>query len=137
MLASRLFEGSQDIELVTALIRGLSATSAKPVREAAYLDVLNNPRLNDQIEVLAAISGRAWSILLDKGFAELYLRKLAANNSGQDAFELCLEDLLFIPEMRRPLMQQLRALSDDSQCGATIQHFFTKYSGQRTPETSI
>ncbi|MDX1346192.1 MAG: DUF3549 family protein, partial [Sedimenticolaceae bacterium] len=99
-LAKRLDTCLNDTALVTALIRGLSFTTAAAIRENSYRRVLEMPRLASNIEVLAAIAGRAWEMLHDADFCDAYLTALAVNSSGQEAFDHCLEDLLFIPGLK-------------------------------------
>jgi len=136
-LAKRLDASLNDSALVTALVRGLSFTQAVTIRENAYRRVLEMPRLASNIEVLAAIAGRAWQMLHDADFCDSYLAALAASDSGQEAFDHCLEDLLFIPELKKPVRQSLSRLGEkDAVSGKVVQLFEAKYSGQRKPETS-
>lgn len=137
VLAKRLDASLNDTALVTALIRGLSFTTAATIRESSYRRVLEMPRLASNIEVLAAIAGRAWEMLHDADFCDVYLTALAANSSGQEVFDHCLEDLLFIPELKRPVRESLKRIGKkDADSGKVVQLFEEKYSGQRNPETS-
>jgi hypothetical protein len=136
-LAKRLDSSLNDSALVTALIRGLSFTNAVSIRENAYRRVLEMPRLASNIEVLAAIAGRAWEMLHDADFCDSYLGALASSDSGQQAFDHCLEDLLFIPELKKPVRESLNRIGKkDAASGKVVQLFEAKYSGQRKPETS-
>jgi len=136
-LAKRLDDSADDINLVTALIRGLSYTKAKSIRETSYRKVLENPARASGIEVLAAIAGRAWEMLHDDEFCDRYLTALAANSSGQEAFDHCLEDLLFIPGMKKPVKASLKRIGEqDAASGKVVQLFEGKYSGQRKPDAS-
>ena len=136
-LASRLERSLDDSVLATALLRGLSFTSSRSIRRDACLGVLDKPQLASNIEVLAAIAGRAWEMLHDSEFCDRYLAALASNSSGQEAFDHCLEDLLFIPEMKKPVKASLEQLGRmDAASGKVVQLFEAKYSGQRKPETS-
>jgi hypothetical protein len=136
-LAKRLDASLNDSVLVTALIRGLSFTKAAAIREKAYRRVLEMPRLASNIEVLAAIAGRAWRMLHESDFCDAYLTALAASDSGQEVFDHCLEDLLFIPEMKKPVRESLDRIGQkDADSGKVVQLFEAKYSGQRNPETS-
>ena len=136
-LAKRLDTCLNDTALVTALIRGLSFTTAAAIRENSYRRVLEMPRLASNIEVLAAIAGRAWEMLHDADFCDAYLTALAVNSSGQEAFDHCLEDLLFIPGLKKPVRESLNRIGErDADSGKVIQLFEEKYSGQRNPETS-
>lgn len=136
-LANRLDASLGDSGLVTALIRGLSFTRATSIRKNACRRVLELPRLASNIEVLAAIAGRAWEMLHDPDFCDSYLAALASNDSGQEAFDHCLEDLLFIPELKKPVKESLHRIREqDADSGKVVQLFEAKYSGQRKPETS-
>ena len=136
-LAGRLDASLNDTALVTALIRGLSFTTSMSIREKAYRRVLELPRLASNIEILAAIAGRAWEMLHESDFCDSYLSALAANDSGQEAFNHCLEDLLFIPGLKKPVKESLQRIGErDAASGKVVQLFEAKYSGQRKPETS-
>ena len=136
-LANRLDASLNDSVLVTALIRGLSFTKAVTIRENAYRRVLEMPRLASNIEILAAIAGRAWHMLHDADFCDSYLTALASSDSGQEAFDHCLEDLLFIPDLKKPVRESLNRIGEKAaDSGKVVQLFEAKYSGQRNPETS-
>ena len=48
-----------------------------------------------------------------------------------------LEDLLFIPELKKPVRESLNRIGKkDAASGKVVQLFEAKYSGQRKPETS-
>ena len=95
------------------------------------------PRRATIILVLSAIAGRAWEMLHDGDFCDTYLAALATNDSGQEAFDHCLEDLLFIPELKKHVRRSLNRISEkDADRGKVVQLFEAKYSGQRKPETS-
>lgn len=97
-----------DIDLLAALIRGLSAgAGSAPVRAVLY-EVLGHPG-GAGIEVLAAISGRAWEALADPVLLRRYLERLSENDHGQAAFEHCIGDLLSLPAVAGPVREALRA----------------------------
>jgi hypothetical protein len=136
-LARRLERSLDDSAIATALVRGLSFTQSQSIRERAFHNVLETPDLAANIEVLAAIAGRAWEMLHDADFCDIYLAALASNDSGQEAFDHCLEDLLFIPGLRKPVKESLKRIgARDAASGKVVQLFEEKYSGQRKPETS-
>jgi hypothetical protein len=82
--------------LLAALVRGLSADATDPAVRAALEKVLEHPA-GGHIEMLAAIGGRAWEALGERGQLNAYLARLAGSHQGQAAFEQCLRDLLSVP----------------------------------------
>jgi hypothetical protein len=92
---------------LAALARALAGTvDATDVRRR-LLGLLEHPAARD-IEILAALSGKAWEALLDRSLLDRFLDRLADNNHGQPAFEACLDDLLSVPEMTTPVRMALR-----------------------------
>lgn len=88
-------------------LRALSQCIDTDTRQALTQDVLNQAVSND-IELLAAIGSRNWVDLKAPALGLSYLQRLAENNAGQESFALMLQDLLFLPEMREPVMNNLR-----------------------------
>jgi len=86
---------------------------------AAIIELLDTP-LGRQIEILAAISGRAWEALAEPALLKTYLENLACNDNGQAAFEHCLDDLLSLPSLTGSVRSALR---DDSQSDALRRAF--------------
>lgn len=93
--------------VVTALIRGLSLVRSTALQKQMVQTVLNG-KLATNIEVLAALSGRAWETLKWPEITRQYMHLLAVNDHGQEAFNQCLADLLSIPGMRQPVLATLR-----------------------------
>jgi hypothetical protein len=115
---------------VAALLRALSDSSALGIRLASFEAVLGEQALAGNIEVLAAIAGRAWEMLRQPDFAGLYLQALASDAVGQQGFERLLEDLLFIPAVHQPLMEALKG----AQGGSAVAKRFARFrrgSGKR------
>ena len=108
-LAKRLEQATeqQDAGLTTVLIRALALTPDTETQNALYQRALAS-HLGNQIELLAAIAGRAWQCLLSPELAKLYLEKLAENDHGQEAFNQCLSDLLAMPGLQQPLLDVVR-----------------------------
>jgi len=108
-LRQALAQQPTDIPLLAALIRGLSvsgstgASNGYPVRT-----ILSHPAGNN-IEILTAISGRAWEALDDQGRLDDFLRRLAENDHGQAAFEHCISDLLSLPSLADKVRGALRS----------------------------
>ncbi len=97
-----------DVSVLTAVLRGLSASVDRPGVAEAIGGVLRDP-VGRHIEVLAAISGRAWEVLLAPSMLQLFLQRLVANDHGQAAFEHCVSDLLSLPQLADPVRNTLRS----------------------------
>ena len=106
-LRRALADEPADTPLIAALVRGLSFGREPVARGAAVDAVLGHPAAVD-IEVLAAIAGRAWETLLDADRLRRFVDRLAANGRGQTAFEHGIRDLLSLPELAVPLRDTLR-----------------------------
>ncbi len=96
-----------DPALLTATVRGISKAADPALRDQLIKSVLKHP-CSANIEILAAVSGRAWEALKNQEVTNPYLERLAENDSGQEAFSHSLVDLLFLPHMRDPLLQAIR-----------------------------
>lgn len=97
-----------DRNLLAALLRAVAQTTATGLREQAVDTCLAGPHAQ-QIEILAAIAARHWTLLQDASRAGCFVDALAQNSLGQDGFNQLMADLLFIPGMRAPLLAQLRS----------------------------
>jgi len=107
-LQQALVSTPDDSALLAALVRGLSASVDAPAVKAAIQTLLERPRGAD-IEILAAVSGRAWEALADVNLLQRYLQRLAENDHGQAAFEHCIRDLLSLPALTDCVRQALRS----------------------------
>ena len=63
--------------------------------------------ISNDIEVLAAISGRSWEDLKDKKLLALFVEKLALQDDR--AFNAILADLVMIPGMREEILSVMRS----------------------------
>jgi len=118
-LRDTLVDPGSDVAVVAALVRGLAGRAATAAVRAAIIELLDTP-LGRQIEILAAISGRAWEALAEPALLKTYLENLACNDNGQAAFEHCLDDLLSLPSLTGSVRSALR---DDSQSDALRRAF--------------
>lgn len=109
--------------LLAAAIRGSARSSAAGLQRALISQILNSPAGN-HIEILTAISGRAWEQLLDNGIRRLFLERLAENSAGQEAFNLCMADLLYLPGMRQPILAAVRDPDRSARLSSAIGSLF-------------
>lgn len=100
-----ILQKEKSATLVASLVRALSNSAVKPLRISAWHRVLNST-LASEIEILAALSGRAWSDLKNKDLFKLFLTTLSHCN--QEQFNILLFDLMAIPSMREPILKVMR-----------------------------
>lgn len=94
-------------DVIAALVRAL-ASSAKAPATRHQLGLLLDSPYGQDVDVLAALSGRAWEALEDDALLRRFLDRLAANRLGQAAFEAVLDDLLSLPSLDSQVRQALR-----------------------------
>lgn len=112
-------------DVLAALIRALSRVSREHrVRRA--LQTLLAHDAGGKVEVLVAISGRAWEALIEPGMLTDYLSRLAKNENGQAVFNACISDLLSLPDMAQAVRAAMR---DPEQPPAVRQAFGKMLSG--------
>ncbi|MCK7598228.1 DUF3549 family protein [Microbulbifer sp. CAU 1566] len=95
-----------DINLITAVVRGLSHSPAKGMRQQFLLRLLQSEAATEG-EILAAIGSRCCDDLLVPEIAQLWLERLSSSQP-QETFNLLLTDLLFLPQLRNVLLGVLR-----------------------------
>ncbi|MBT8430295.1 MAG: DUF3549 family protein, partial [Gammaproteobacteria bacterium] len=100
------------------------ASNGYPIRT-----ILGHPAGNN-IELLAAISGRDWETLDDPELLDIYLQRLAENDHGQAAFEHCIGDLLSLPSLADKVRQAMRS---PRQAAAVRDAFARMKSGTDAP----
>lgn len=112
---------------VAAAIRGLSHGSDQQALIKTLRATLNTDT-GHNVEVLATIAGRAWQCLEDAEIRRAFLQSLARCEAGQGAFDNIMADLMFIPGLRKALLDELRNLRDDAECttqqASVIDSFF-------------
>ncbi|MDT8385271.1 MAG: DUF3549 family protein [Gammaproteobacteria bacterium] len=116
---------------VAAALRGLSHGQDQQALDDALRATLCSTPASDigrHVEVLATIAGRAWHRLEQADIARAFLLNLARCDAGQTAFDNIMADLMFIPGLRKPLLDALRRLREDNECSsqeaAIIDRFF-------------
>jgi hypothetical protein len=129
VLGIRLEQAIQenDSNTVAALIRGLSHGNDQTHLHKAIHSTLDTD-IGLDVEVLAAIAGRAWQCLEAADIRRAFLRSLSACTVGQRAFDHVMADLMFMPGLRKPLLDELRHLRDAADCttqqAGVIDEFF-------------
>ncbi|WP_295804080.1 DUF3549 family protein [uncultured Microbulbifer sp.] len=101
-----LTDSEPDLNLVTAVIRGVSHSIATGMRQQFLLQILQSDAATHG-EILAAIGSRCSDDLQVPELAQLWLENLSASQP-QQTFNLLLTDLLFIPQLRNGLLGVLR-----------------------------
>lgn len=104
-----------DNATVAAAIRGLSHGSDQTTLNKAIHSTLEHDAGLD-VEVLATIAGRAWHCLERADTRRAFLHCLSRCTAGQRAFDHIMADLMFIPGLRKPLLDELRNLRDAGDC---------------------
>ncbi len=115
----------RDPALIAALIRGLAGGLAHAEVRQMLGGVLGDPA-NTDIELLAAVSGRAWELLGDKTYLRDYLERLVDNEHGQAAFNQCVSDLLSLPTLAGTVREQFR----DPSLSHRVREAFGNLTGQ-------
>ena len=97
-----------NVKLVSALIRALSGAGPAKLRKEFFLGFLSsqNNCINKEVEVLVAISGRAWVDLEDEKLLVVFVENLATQN--QMAFNAVIVDLMMLPEMKEKVLNVMR-----------------------------
>jgi hypothetical protein len=108
-LQQALEQQPPDIPLLAGLIRGLSAAGSTGASDGYPIRTILGHPAGNNIEILAAISGRAWETLDDPELLDAYLQRLAENDHGQAAFGHCVGDLLSLPSLAVTVRQALRS----------------------------
>lgn len=117
-----------ELNLLAATLRGSAQSRSKNLQQELIHSLLSAP-LGNHIEILTAVTGRAWEQLLDGSIRLLFLERLAENSAGQEAFNLCMADLLFIPGMREPVLNTVRDPNRSEKLSAAIGALFKGVTG--------
>lgn len=107
-LTHTLRDRPEEIGTLAALVRALASRSTTEAVRQVLRTLLTTPA-GRNIEVLAAISGRAWEALDDRATRYAYLAALAHNDHGQAAFAHAIRDLLSVPTVAQSVREALRA----------------------------
>ncbi|AFJ02026.1 Protein of unknown function (DUF3549) [Methylophaga frappieri] len=107
-LSAALGEVDPDVNHVAACLRAISNTAAQGLVAETVRKVLQHD-CSRNVEILAVVSGRCWSTLAEPTIAHLFCERLAINDAGQPGFSQLLADVLYLPNLRDPIMQALRS----------------------------
>jgi hypothetical protein len=124
-LQRELASSSPDTPLIASLARGLSSSNAIKQRDSAFISLLESKASHD-IEIIAAIAGRAWSTLKNKQILELFIESLA--NQEQSVFNTILMELLPVPQMRGVIFEELGKADKSEQLDKKIDIFMKTLS---------
>ena len=94
-----------DSQVIAALVRAISSSKDKQARKKIISDLLQTDIVKE-IEVIAAIAGRAWQDTTQEDLILPFMEALA--HQEQDAFTVILVDIMGIPNMREPILKALR-----------------------------
>lgn len=130
-LASEQQHQQADIGILAALVRGLSSQAETAGVRDSLAKLLAQPS-GRNIEILAAISGRAWEALGDPALLAAWLENLARNDHGQAAFEQCVSDLLSLPSLSAALRAALRS----AECPSLVREAFARMTSLRPPSAT-
>ncbi len=125
----QLSKPEPDVMLVAACIRAVACSKSRNLQRELMITALDHDCAT-KVELLAAISGRAWESLHDEEIRRRYLERLAENSEGQEFFNQCLSDLLFLPGMRAPLLGALRDPERSERLSQAIGALFQRIQGQ-------
>ncbi len=115
LIDTLIHSDTPDMPTLAALLRAISNSKAKKLRQQLILRLLNSP-INNDSDLLIAIALRCWEDLQQPELTRLYLECLAKNNQGQILFEKLFKDLIFIPDLRVFILAAIR----DPDCSTTL-----------------
>lgn len=118
-LKVELERGSNN-QLVAMLVRALSGAEEKSLRQELLQLVLSSS-LGKDIEVMVAISGRAWLDLYSKPVLEGFIANLS--DQPEMAFNAILSDLMMIPGMRELVFAELNNSKQSVELGDKLRQF--------------
>lgn len=121
--------GADSGSIVAGGVRGLSHCQDLAMVINTLQTVMADP-LGRNVEVLAAIAGRAWEALAEPTLRFRFLESLAHCESGQQAFDGIMADLLYLPTLRRLLLADFRSPDCSPALTSAIAAFLTSFQQQ-------
>ena len=104
-LQQELKTDKPDSQVIAALVRAISSSKGEKVRRQIIANLLQTEVIKE-IEVIAAIAGRAWQDITQEALITPFMEALAHQEQG--AFTVILVDIMGIPNMREPILKALR-----------------------------
>jgi hypothetical protein len=111
-------------QLVAMLLRALSGAEPMSLRQVMLQLVLASP-VGKDIEVMVAISGRAWNDLHSQPVLVAFIANLAEQN--EMAFNAILSDLMMIPNMREKVLAVMQESNQSMQLKKKLDQFFVRF----------
>ncbi|MEE9326948.1 MAG: DUF3549 family protein [Cocleimonas sp.] len=108
------------LPLQSMLVRALTGSQSESMRQDVLMLVLESS-IGKEIEILAAISGRAWNDLCQKELLAVFMLNLA--NQSQMAFNAILTDLMMIPKMKALVLEQMRVPDRPAELSLKLSEF--------------
>jgi hypothetical protein len=116
------------LDNMVACLRSISASDNQAVN--TLLKHALNSDYKANIELLAVACGRCWNNLKEPWLMQLFLEALAivktANKSSNEAFNIMVSDLLFIPGMRTTVLEQFRNPQRSDELTMSIGNFYSE-----------
>ena len=119
-----VLKSGQNNQLLAMLVRALSRAEPEVLRREVLQLVLASS-LGKDIEVMVAISGRSWNNLHSRPILEAFVDNLADQN--EIAFKAILSDLMMIPGMREPLLEEMRSPNRSELLGKKLNQFLAAF----------
>lgn len=101
------FGQSDDPMMMSAVIRALAQVKGDLLTD--YVQHCLTSPCKNHVEILVAISGRAWDVLADAAIALNYLEALADNDAGQQGFNHIIRDILQLPDIGPVVREAFRS----------------------------
>jgi len=111
-------------QLVAMLVRALSGAEPTSTRQLLLQLVLASSAGKD-IEVMVAISGRAWNDLYFEPILTAFVANLAEQT--EMAFNAILSDLMMIPNMRKKVLSVMQGPNKSKQLADKLNQFLEKF----------
>lgn len=116
----------QDDTLIPHLVRSLSCSEPYQLRHEALENLLINYQGEAQVEVMAAIAGRAWESLQYKNLMATYLQRLSTLD--QAIFDTILDELMLMKDMREVIMTEFRSEKRSEQLSQRISGYMGRFT---------
>ncbi|MFK5894505.1 MAG: DUF3549 family protein [Pseudomonadota bacterium] len=115
------------LDNMIACLRSISASNKQSINSLLKQALSSDYKGN--IELLAVVCGRCWDNLQEPWLMQLFLEALArtetTKGSSAEAFNIMVNDLLFIPGMRETLLEQFRNPQRSTELTIAIGAFYS------------